>query len=422
MNCDDSVFKALKESEERFKAFFNGINQPVMVHEFKKQGFGNFIDVNEAACARYGYSRDEFLKLTPADISAREDAEQRGREKARLQLKEKKRNCFKAKHITKNREIFPVEISSNIYTLHGRNIILSVVTDISHRQKVEDELKKAQSYILNIINSMPSVLVGVDSNGNITQWNHEAGRITGIAEDQAVGQPLEKIFPHLSSKLANAKRSIQTKQIFTMHRQPSHKDGQICYEDVTVFPLVTNGVEGAVIRLDDVTERVQLEEMMVQSEKMLSVGGLAAGMAHEINNPLAGMIQTSEGLIRRLTNITLDANTEAATACGITMEGLKKYAEERKIIQMAKTIKETGLRVADIVDNMLSFARKSSASSLSYDMKQLMDKTLDLASADYDLKREYDFKEINIVKHYSDSLPFVQCEGSKIQQVFLNIL
>lgn len=69
---------------------------------------------------------------------------------------------------------------------------------------------------------------------------------------------------------------------------------------MTVYPLPTNGFEGAVIRIDDITEQVFMEEMMIQNEKMLSIGGLAAGMAHEINNPIGGILQAVQNIQRRL--------------------------------------------------------------------------------------------------------------------------
>jgi len=74
------------------------------------------------------------------------------------------------------------------------------------------------------------------------------------------------------------------------------------------------------------------------------------------------------------------------------------------------------------VENMLSFARRSEADISSYDMTELLDKTLELAGTDYDLKNQYDFKRIKIKKEYEDKLPKVTCESSKIQQVLLNIL
>jgi signal transduction histidine kinase len=161
---------------------------------------------------------------------------------------------------------------------------------------------------------------------------------------------------------------------------------------------------------------------MVQSEKMLSVGGLAAGMAHEINNPLAGMIQTANIMKSRLGDLQIPANLRAADEIGIPMEHIKTFMEKRRILRMLEAISESGRRVAEIVDNMLSFARKSEATFSSHHPAQLMDKILDLAITDYDLKKQYDFKTIKIIKEYEDNLPMLPCEGAKIQQVLLNIL
>ncbi len=88
---------------------------------------------------------------------------------------------------------------------------------------------------------------------------------------------------------------------------------------------------------------------------------------------------------------------------------------------MISAIKESGHRIADIVNNMLSFARKSNAHTTSHVLSELLDKTLELAATGYDLKKHYDFKRIDIRKEYEDNLPFVPCEGTKIQQVLLNI-
>jgi signal transduction histidine kinase len=200
-----------------------------------------------------------------------------------------------------------------------------------------------------------------------------------------------------------------------------YHEGERRYENVTVFPLIANGVQGAVIRVDDITDRVQIEEMMVQSEKMMSVGGLAAGMAHEINNPLAGMMQTATVMCDRLSNLELAANRAAAAEAGVPLQGIKAFMEARGIFKMLNRITESGMRAADIVSNMLSFARRDSGTISSHRLCELMDQTLDLAGTDYDLKKRYDFRQIDILRKYAKDVPKVPCQPAKLQQVLMNI-
>ncbi|MBT3711883.1 MAG: histidine kinase, partial [Anaerolineae bacterium] len=123
-----------------------------------------------------------------------------------------------------------------------------------------------------------------------------------------------------------------------------------------------------------------------------------------------------------LTNMELPANVHAAEKAGVTMDVIHAFMESRGIPRMIATINESGRRVAAIVDNMLSFAPNAETSATTLDMEELLNKAVELASTDYDLKRQYDFKVIEIIKEYGENLPFVPCEESKMQQVFLNIL
>ena len=285
------------------------------------------------------------------------------------------------------------------------------------------DLKTAQSLVSNIIDSMPSVLVGVDSQGVVTQWNLRAEQVTGISPEKAWGRPLDKVLPNLAHEMDRIRASIRDHRVLRNSKRRREYINETRYEDVTIYPLVANGMEGAVIRVDDVTDQVLMEEMVIQSEKMLSVGGLAAGMAHEINNPLAGMMQTAQVMGRRLTNrFDIRANREAAQEAGTTIEAVERFMEARGIHRMIAAITESGVRVSQIVNNMLSFARKDSTSISSHDLTEIIDKTIELASTDYDLKRTYDFKRIKITKAYRDDLSAIPCQASKIQQVVLNIL
>ncbi|MBI9076790.1 MAG: PAS domain S-box protein [Desulfatibacillum sp.] len=289
---------------------------------------------------------------------------------------------------------------------------------------VEEEIikrKQLQTFLSNIVNSMPSVLVGVDPDGKITQWNKGAEKATGKIAGEVQGRYLVDIFPQFVQEMDKVNEVIARRKPYNDARIPTASKGETRFSDVTIFPLVSNGLEGAIIRIDDVTERVRIEEMMIQSEKMLSVGGLAAGMAHEINNPLAGIIQNAQVLGNRLTK-HIEKNLQAARESGITMEALALYLEKREIPRLLESITESGLRAGGIVTNMLSFSRQGAPEMVSCPLPELLDQTLALASNDYDLKKNFDFRHIDIVREYEPDLPLVPCERGKIQQVILNLL
>jgi signal transduction histidine kinase len=193
------------------------------------------------------------------------------------------------------------------------------------------------------------------------------------------------------------------------------------FADVTVYPLTTDGDDGAVIRIDDVTDRVRIEEMMVQSEKMMSVGGLAAGMAHEINNPLAGILQNLQVMHNRITHNT-DRNMTAAAEAGTSLEAIQTYMHDRGLLKMMDSVTEAGRRAAKIVDNMLSFSRKDEAHFAPNNLEELLERSVELASNDYNLKKRFDFRHILIEREYDKTLELIPCEGSQIQQVVLNLL
>jgi PAS domain S-box-containing protein len=294
---------------------------------------------------------------------------------------------------------------------------------ISQHKKDEKELRQLRNYLSNIINSMPSMLVAVDKEIRVSQWNHQAEQITGVNFKDALSQPLDKVLPRLADEMENIRTSIQAQRVIKSPKVSRKVDQEVYCEDITIFPLVADGVEGAVIRVDNVTELVRMEEIMIQSEKMLSVGGLAAGMAHEINNPLAGMIQSAQVMAQRLdAGANIPANLRAAKAAGITMEAIEQFMADRGIQRMIKAITSSGKRVSETVNNMLSFARKDDSALSGHHLDKIMDKTIDLAATDYDLKKEYDFKKIEVIREYDHTLPAVACQAGKIQQVILNIL
>jgi PAS domain S-box-containing protein len=295
----------------------------------------------------------------------------------------------------------------------------SMAKEVEGREK---ELKKAENYITNIIDSMPSALVGVDVNLNITLWNKEAERLSGVKSDDAKGIHIDKVLPHLREEKDYIKKAMSTgeQQIDSNRYVVVGKNKY--YEDVVIYPLINSENPGAVIRLDNVSERVKIEEIMMQSEKMMSLGGLAAGIAHEINNPLAGMIQTAGTLKNRLSNPKLASNIKTAEEVGISFDKLQDYLKARDSLSMMDNIVIAGHRAAEIVANMLNFVRNENDIRSTHCLSEVLLSTLEIAGTDFDLKKRFDFRQIQITHEFDENLPEIPCDAGRLQQVILNIL
>ena len=282
------------------------------------------------------------------------------------------------------------------------------------------ELQYTKDYLDNIINSMPSILVGVNHLGEVTQWNRQAQQTRGIALEQAKLQKIECLFPQLEGIDGQVTKAIQDAEV--QHQEKVKADfgqGQVSL-DITVYPLLTEELKGAVIRIDDVSERARMEEIMIQSDKMQSVGGLAAGMAHEINTPLGSIIQNTQIMVNRLSP-ELNKNRKQALECGTDIEKIRDYMERRGFFQLLEGVRDAGSRTSKIVKSMLSFSRRSSAMA-DYPILEIVDEAVDLAMSDYDLKKYFRFRDFQIVREYDTDVSLVMCEKTKIEQVILNLL
>lgn len=285
------------------------------------------------------------------------------------------------------------------------------------------ETNELKALFKNVTDSMLSSLITVDMEMKVVQWNKKAEQITGILSNNAEGTPVIECFPFSKREIKLIKKTLKTGKpsAETKIMRTDNDNAEVRYEDILIFPLISDKINGGVIRIDDITEKVKMEEMVIQSEKMLSVGGLAAGMAHEINNPLSGILTATQVLENRLIK-DLPANIEAAEECGTSFAAVKEYINKRELPSVLENINESGARAANIVSGMLSFSRKSEFIFTQCNIIELMNKTIELAATDYDLKTKFDFKKIKITRNYGPDTPEIKCESSKIQQVFLNIL
>ncbi|MCG8615523.1 MAG: PAS domain S-box protein, partial [Desulfobacterales bacterium] len=198
------------------------------------------------------------------------------------------------------------------------------------------------------------------------------------------------------------------------------RDDKPRHLEISVSAIDWEKEPGVLTLVRDVTEQVRTRELLFQSEKMLSIGGLAAGMAHEINNPLAGMMTNAQLVQRRMTP-DKPANVNAAGRLGVSLADVGRYADDRGIYKSLQHIVTAGRHAAEIVENMLSFARKSTAEKTPWLLDDIVDKALVLANNDFKLKTQYDFRSIRIEKQIESSMGPVLCEESKIRQVLLNL-
>ncbi len=289
-------------------------------------------------------------------------------------------------------------------------------------ETMRSNLARKIAEMANIIDSMPSLLVMVDVDGRVVQWNKVAAAATGLSAKEAVGRIFSEVLPHLAAEFESVEKALRTgKEQRKSRCLRIDGAGRSCYEDIVIYPLVGAVVLGAVIRVDDVSERVKVEEMMIQSEKMMSVGGLAAGMAHEINNPLGIIVQTVQNIERRVSP-DLPANLKTAAECGCELAVIRDYLTKRDIPVMLSDVRTAVARAAEIVRNMLQFSRQGESLRQPVRITDLVDRAIELAVNDYDLKKSFDFKFMTIKRLYDREIPEISVAVTEIEQVVLNLL
>lgn len=267
---------------------------------------------------------------------------------------------------------------------------------------------------------MPSALITVDGNLHIKQINTNALRISKAVEGEVLNKSVFASFPMLESYESEIQVALTQNATVTLDRVEYINQELNNYYKVTCYPLdaIDNVI---VIQIDDITQRELLEQRILQTEKMHSLDGLAAGIAHEVNNPLSAIINGIQNIKRRLDPERI-ANQESADQLALDLEKLNAYLEEREIKFFLDSIEEGAFRASNIVSNMLKFTKPDTHSREPCDINLLLDQSIKFAIKDYELQNDKSLANIEFEKNFDAALPKIEVLPLELQQVFFNLI
>ncbi|GAA3931443.1 ATP-binding protein [Litoribacillus peritrichatus] len=316
-----------------------------------------------------------------------------------------------------NRSQKKAEVSTN--EIKKTNIRLEEEARV--RSAMERKLLEFQDFLNGIINSMPSIMIALTPKYRITLWNQQAEKLTSISAGQAINHRIDDAFPFMLFYLDLVHQASKTGQVQTVSQAEIKISGITRFYSIMIYPLKGRGQQDVVIKLDDITDQKHLQELVVQSEKMMSLGGLAAGMAHEINNPLGGILQNVQNLTRRL-SAGLPKNQQIADDLGLSMTTIEEYLKAREIPSLIENITHAGHRAVDIVTNMLQFSRNAAPELEQCDLNELTRQALQIARTETTFHELQAESGLIISELYDPELPTIPCIPSEIEQVIINLL
>lgn len=301
-------------------------------------------------------------------------------------------------------------------SLHTSNNLL--VDEVARHEQTGRQLRETKLYLQSMINSMPSIIIGVTATGEVTHWNAAAENTFEIFSNEALGRKITDLLPFFPVTLTAIKNSIRNGEPHAIQHTQNDEEKKRYFE-ITIYPLISRTQQGAVIRVDDVTLKVTIENLMIQNEKMYSLGEVAAGIAHEINNPLSVILQNVQNIVRR-TDTSFAINHTRANELGIDFQQVNYYLQTREIPQMLDSIREAGERSATIVRNMLEFSHNSQRKTSLVDVKHLIEQTIALNRSSY--PQPQSDQALQIFTDFADPLPPLHASAPELQQVLLNLL
>jgi two-component system, NtrC family, sensor kinase len=260
----------------------------------------------------------------------------------------------------------------------------------SLEQKVS-QYERLKDFNENIVESINVGVLAVDLADRVESWNSQMEVMYALPRWQALNRSLREIFP--AEFVAEFSRVRQSPGIHNLYKfRMAVPTGETRIVNVAIAPLVTKkfSVVGRLIIMDDITERVELEAQLSQADKLSSIGLLAAGVAHEVNTPLAVISSYAQMLSKQL------------------------QGDERKSTVLEKITRQT-FRASEIVNNLLNFSRTSGAEFTEVDVNRVILDTLSL------LEHQFKTAKVRVHDELAPHLPSIQGNTGRLQQVFLNL-
>jgi two-component system NtrC family sensor kinase len=440
------VEAALVASERRLRALFEGIDDAVFVHDLE----GHILDANPAASRKLGYSRDELLKLMTVDVDDPEFAAGY-EERLEAQLRHGHLSC-EGRHRTKDGRVIPVDINTSTIQLDNQPAVLAVIRDITERKALEETrrqfaeaqmryaremeqkaraLARSESRHRQLAESLLDALVVTDPEGRITLFNRAAERTFGYRADEVLGRALSLLIPDglrggPVPSVCEALRQRDPRVLGqTIEVSGRRRSGEGFPLELSVAAVETEGSVELVGSIRDLTERHRMRALLMQSEKLASIGLLSAGVAHEINNPLAYIANNLAVLERDLDGILamVAAYEEAADAPeSEALARARAIAEEldwpyvrSNLGRLIGRTRDGVQRVASIVANLRGLARTTPPRLEPAALADLLESGLEMLQAR--MRRAH--IEVRVE---NPGLPKLACVPSQIGQVLLNLL
>jgi len=254
----------LRKRENLYRELFDNTNDAVYLHRLEKNGkTGHFIEVNRIACRRLGYTKEELLEMSPADL----DVGERRKDEAEVvrELQNTGVSVFEVNHRAKNGTSIPVEISAHLFKIDGEPFVLSAVRDISKRKAAEEQLKSSEEFHRTTLSSISDTVLLTDEEGRFIYVCPNVDVIFGYSPAEV------EAFSHISNIFGD---SIVTSgeldgegEIYNIKRTVEDKDKRRHVLLINVKRVTIIG-GSRLYTFRDITELSKKEEELKRSEQM----------------------------------------------------------------------------------------------------------------------------------------------------------